>query len=71
MFSKKDLSILDWWLFYIIMIIPLVNILVVLVLLFQKDTNKTLKNYLLASILPVVIMIILWFSFIAAIYADL
>lgn len=58
MFQKnKPMSILDWWLFWIIMIIPLLNIVMFFVFLFSSNTNKSLKNYFLAMLIPLVLII--------------
>ncbi len=57
MFSKKDMSIGDWWLYWILMIIPFVNVVMFIVLLLSSSTNKTLKNMLLAAILPIILII--------------
>jgi hypothetical protein len=59
MFSKKELGVVDWWIFFIVMAIPFVNIVVFLMLLLSEGTNKCLKNYLLALILPVIIILFL------------
>lgn len=57
MFQKEQLSVVDWWIFYILMIIPLINIIFFFVILLSGNTNKTLKNYLLAGIIPIVLII--------------
>ena len=62
MFSKRELRVVDWWIFWLLMAIPVVNIVMFFVLLFSGNTNKSLKNYLLALILPVILMIILIIS---------
>ena len=71
MFDRKELTILDWWVFWILMVIPFLNIIIGLILLVSSGTNKTLKNYILASILPVIILVFLWFAFIATLFADI
>ena len=60
MFSRIHMTVIDWWLFFLLMAIPLVNIIVFILLLVSAGTNKSLKNYLLALILPIVIMIVLF-----------
>lgn len=62
MFSKRELRVVDWWIFWLLMAIPIVNIVMFFVLLLSGSTNKSLKNYLLALILPVILMIILLIS---------
>lgn len=66
MFNKKDLAVLDWWLFFVLMAVPGLNLIIAIVLLVSERTNKTLKNYLVALVLPVVAIIILWFAVLAA-----
>jgi membrane protein insertase Oxa1/YidC/SpoIIIJ len=41
------------------MIIPIVNIIVFLIILFSSSVNRSLKNMLLAMILPGIILIVL------------
>ena len=62
MFSRKDMSVGDWWLFYLLMIIPFVNILFYVIILFSSSTNKSLKNYLLASLIPIVFLLVIIFG---------
>ncbi|MEC9485710.1 MAG: hypothetical protein UMR38_07525 [Candidatus Izemoplasma sp.] len=60
MFSKRHMTVVDWWIFFLFMAIPLVNIVVFILLLLSSGTNKSLKNYLLALILPILIVIALF-----------
>jgi hypothetical protein len=57
MFQKDQLTVVDWWLFFILMFIPLINIVVFFLLILNSGTNKTLKNYLLAGLIPVILII--------------
>lgn len=52
MFSKKNLTVIDWWLFFLALVIPLLNILVVIYVMLASDVNKTLKSYVWAIVLP-------------------
>lgn len=52
MFSKKNLTVIDWWLFFLALAIPLVNFFVVIYVLLASDVNKTLKSFVWAIILP-------------------
>ncbi|MBU1020431.1 MAG: hypothetical protein KJ847_04390 [Firmicutes bacterium] len=61
MFQRKELSVLDWWGFFILMAIPVVNLVILIVLLVSPNANKTLKNYIKAIFLPAVIIIIIIF----------
>lgn len=58
MFSKEQLSVGDWFLFWFLMAIPLVNVVMFLVILFSSYSNATLKNMLLAQVLMVVIVVV-------------
>lgn len=46
MFEKDQLGIFDWILFFVLMAIPVVNIIFFIVLLVSANTNKSLKSYL-------------------------
>ncbi|PKK98202.1 MAG: hypothetical protein CVV57_08025 [Tenericutes bacterium HGW-Tenericutes-2] len=65
MFQKKQLSVLDWFGFHILMIIPLANIIIFLILLFSGETNKTLRNYLWFQVFAVTVFIILYILFLS------
>ncbi|OHE40949.1 MAG: hypothetical protein A2Y16_03205 [Tenericutes bacterium GWF2_57_13] len=68
MFQKIDLSIGDWILYYILMSIPIVNIVIFFVILFNRDTNLTLRNMLITSLIMMAVgfllMITLFMPFI-------
>jgi hypothetical protein len=61
MFARDQLSIGDWIIFWILMIIPLANIIVFFIIIFSSYTNQTLKNMLLAEIVLVLLGILLVF----------
>jgi hypothetical protein len=60
MFSNRHMSVGDWWVFFLLMAIPLVNILMFLILLLSSGTNRSLKNFQLALILPGLIVLALF-----------
>lgn len=62
MFKKGDMLIGDWWVYFLLMAIPFVNIVVFLIVLLSSNTNKSLKNFVLASIIPAIIIVILFFT---------
>lgn len=62
MFSQKPMTIGSWWLYYLIMIIPIVNIIVFIYILLSDNANPSLKSFLWASILPLIIIIVLFFA---------
>lgn len=67
MFSKKDVGIGDWLVFWFLMAIPFVNVLVWLVLLLSSGTNKSIKNLLFAQVVVVILAIGIFMVFGAAI----
>ena len=60
--NRQPMRVRDWWMFYLLMIIPLVNIVVYLALLFSSSVNQSLRSYLWASLIPAIIVIVLFFS---------
>lgn len=63
MFSKKEISVFDWWRFHAWMVIPFANIVVLVNVLFSTDTNKTLQNYARAILLPfIVVILFIWYK---------
>lgn len=63
MFSKNHMTVGSWWVFFILMAIPVLNVVMFFVILLSGETNKSLKNYLLAIVLPFFIIFILMFFF--------
>ncbi|MCK7486720.1 MAG: hypothetical protein MZU97_15320 [Bacillus subtilis] len=71
MFEKDQLGIFDWILFFILMGIPLVNIIFFIVLLTSRGTNQSLKSYLGALLVMVVIGVFLAFTVLAGFLEQL
>jgi hypothetical protein len=71
MFEKDQLGIFDWILFFILMSIPLVNIIFFIILLTSGNTNKSLKSYLGASLIMALIGIFLAFTVLAGVLQEL
>ena len=55
MFTNKDMSVSDWFLYYILMIIPFVNLAIFLIVLFSSNINRSLKNLIILQVLIVLI----------------
>lgn len=55
MFTNKDMSVGDWFLYYILMIIPFVNLAIFLIVLFSSNSNRSLKNLIILQVLIVLI----------------
>ena len=62
MFQSKHISITDWLLIFVLMAIPILNIIVLVILLLNPKTNQSLKNLLLAL---VIITGIIFFGYLA------
>lgn len=57
MFTNKDMSVLDWLLFYLLSAIPFVNLGMFLIVLFSSGVNKSLKNLLILQVMIVLMAI--------------
>lgn len=66
MFKKDQLSMGDWFLYNLLMAIPIVNIIIWIMVLVDRDNNETLRNLeklgLLFGIIGVVIVVLAWGS---------
>ena len=60
MFQKEELSIGNWLGFMFLMLIPVVNFIVFIVVLSSPNTNRTLKNYLIAQIVFITIIAVVY-----------
>ena len=59
--NEKVLTVKDWIIIQIIMMIPIVNIIMWIKWLVSDKTNQNLKNFLIASLVMGVIGAIIWF----------
>lgn len=72
MFNREQpMGVMSWLGFYLLMAIPIVNIVLLIVLLFHPDTNHSLKNYLLSfivllAIVGIIVLIILIIGILAS-----
>ncbi len=71
MFTNKDMSIGDWFLYYILQFIPVVNIIVFLVVLFSSNSNKSLKNLLILQVILFIVWIAAFYFFLPDILIQL
>lgn len=62
MFSRQDMGIFAWYMFFIISAVPVVNLLFWLILLFSRDTNRSLKNLLLGQLILGIVVVVLVFG---------
>ncbi len=58
MFRSKHMTIWDWYLFWLLMMIPLVNIYVFFVVLLSSSVNKSLQSYVRALVIPLLLLLI-------------
>lgn len=59
--NEKVLTVKDWIIIQIIMMIPIVNIIMWIKWLVSDKTNQNLKNFLIASLVMIVIGMIICF----------
>lgn len=57
MFKKDQLSVGDWLLYYILMAVPLVNIIIWIMVLGDKENNETLRNMEKLSLIGILICV--------------
>lgn len=69
MYQRKDLTIGDWIGYHIFMLMPVINVIVWVMLIRNKDTNKTLKSFMVAQFIILLIFVIAAFVFGSAIMA--
>lgn len=59
--NEKVLTVKDWIIIQIIMMIPIVNIIMWIKWLVSSNTNQNLKNFLIASLVMIILGSIIWF----------
>lgn len=69
MYQRKHLTIGDWIGYHIFMMMPGINVIVWIMLMRNKDTNKSLKSFMIAQFVILVMFIIFFFVFGSAIMA--
>jgi type VI protein secretion system component VasK len=65
------MTIWDWVVTIFVLSIPLLNIIMVIVWLVNKDTNKSKKNYIIASIIFMAIGVVVWLILASTVLASL
>ncbi|MGL6063501.1 MAG: hypothetical protein ACRC0S_00190 [Fusobacteriaceae bacterium] len=68
--NEKVLTIKDWLKFYLIIFVPILNIIMCIKWLVSDKTNKNLKNYLISSLIIFLIVIGIYGIFIFTIFAN-
>lgn len=59
MFTNKVMTVGNWLLYFLLMAIPLVNIIIIILILMDPQSNKSLKNLIITQLLLMVIVGIL------------
>lgn len=69
--SSEVVSVKDWIITMLILMIPIVNLVMVFVWAFGGGSNPSKANYFKAMILVTVVGMVLWFLFVGALLAPL
>ena len=69
MYKREHLTFGDWIGYHIFMLMPFINVLVLVMLIRNKDTNKTLKSFMIAQFIILAMFLIAAFVFGSAIMA--
>jgi hypothetical protein len=69
MYQREHLTIGDWIGYHIFMLMPVINVIVWIMLIRNKDTNRTLKSFMVAQFVILIMFIIAGFVFGTAIMA--
>ncbi len=71
MFTNKDMSVGDWFLYYVLQFIPVVNIIIFLIVLFSSNSNKSLKNLLILQVILFIVWLAAFYFFLPDILIQL
>ena len=69
MYQRQHLTIGDWIGYFIFMLMPGINIIVWVMLIRSKDTNKSLKSFMIAQFAILALLVVAAFVFGSAIMA--
>jgi len=56
MFTNKVMTVGNWLLYFLLMAIPIVNIIIIILILMDPQSNKSLKNLIITQLLLVIIV---------------
>lgn len=59
--NRKVMSVKDWIIVFLIMMIPIVNIVMWIKWLVSDKTNQNLKNFLISGLVMMAIGFVVWF----------
>lgn len=60
MFKRDVISVGDWYLVVLLMLVPILNIVLLVRLLSDNETNASLKNALVAFAIPVLLVLYIY-----------
>ena len=60
MFKKDPLSMGDWFLYYLLMAVPIVNIIIWIMVLADRENNETLRNMEKLSLVMGLIVVVVF-----------
>ena len=69
--DNREVSVGSWLVVYVIMCIPLVNLIMLLVWAFGSGAPASQANWAKATLLWMVIFIVLWFALIGGMLASM
>ena len=59
MFNKDQVSVVEWITLFILLAIPIVNVLFIFYILFNKRVSKTITNLLYALLIVLLVFVLL------------
>ena len=62
LFQKYDMSVFDWFLFWVLMAIPVINIFVILIIMLSSNTNGTLRSMLWSQAIIAILVTIMFMT---------
>ena len=71
MFQSNQMSIGDWFIYHILLVIPIVNIIVFIMLITNPKTNPSLRNLMLMQLIIFVIAIVIFIGALGSLMQNL
>jgi len=62
MIERSEMTVFDWYLFWIAMAIPVVNIIVLIIIMLSPNSNPTLRSMLWAQLILVILITVLFMT---------
>ena len=71
MFERKHMTVGDWLLYFILFAIPIVNIIVIILILLNPKANPSLRNFIVAQLVLILLFILFGFALFSTIIGYL